>query len=344
MSRLAYLDLSGNDLENPSWVNYLFGEPTPGLQDRANLKNLWELDLRSTNFGFRCLSPFGEHIPGMSNLITLRLDDNLINDLGLVRFSERVRQVPEGNSTSVPSPELVKELISRRIGFTRDDIPVDGKMSRRMEQAMSSWLGGLELNNLLGKGPLGTLQTLTLSKNLIGESVNGVMALSRMLVSFPKLKRLDLSGNRLAVSGIKGFNMVKEALSMLQNLEHVDLSDNSLGSLGPTVLNFEIIARGRSAPPTITKLKVLDVHNNRLGNSGVLQLVRFLQSLEDISTIILWGNNLDYGGAKRLVDELVNLSSVRLVHLRGPPGTEGELLTEEQITSLASLVPGIILK
>ncbi|KAG8935191.1 hypothetical protein FRC01_007424 [Tulasnella sp. 417] len=155
---------------------------------------------------------------------------------------------------------------------------------------------------------LGSLQTLDLRGN---DLRTGVTYIAQVLKRNRTLKVLNLSDNRVEVSGLVA---IAEALKYNSTLETLDMSRNPC--CGP---GLEGITSVRTAFTINTSLKRLFLSNTNLTSPGAIALAEFLPEARHLLHLDLTANPLDIAGVMALSVGLKMNETIRCLDVNVPP-------------------------
>ncbi|KAF8011997.1 hypothetical protein BT93_I0195 [Corymbia citriodora subsp. variegata] len=283
LTNLAFLDLSGNDLElkSPSLENLL-----------RSLTKLEGLDLSDVSMS----SPLPDAIADSSNLTSLVLVDcSLRGELPVATFDLprlETLDVSWNENLSVRMPEFRRGTLlkSLSLSLTRcsGQLPSSlGNLSSLIELHIAS----CELSGVIpsSMGKLARLHTLHLSGNQLTGEIPP--SLGKLLVG---LTELDLSSNQLS-------GEIPPSLGKLVKLTYLDLSFNQLSReissslMNLTEVNFLYLSHNRltgqipSPISGLTSVVELDLSYNRLEGP----MPSMISQLKNLTMLAVLSNNLN---------------------------------------------------
>ncbi|XP_072893211.1 NACHT, LRR and PYD domains-containing protein 12-like [Hemitrygon akajei] len=273
------LSLGGNDLGDSGVKLVSVALKNP----ECKIQKLWLINVGLTDSGAEDLVSALSTNPSLTDL---NLSYNKLGDSGVKLVSAALR-----------NPECkIQTLWLNNVGLTdsgaEDLVSALSTNPSLMELDLSvNKLGdsGVKLVSAALRNPECKIQTLWLDS--VGLTDSGAEDLASALGTNPSLTELDLSGNKLGDSGVK---LVSAALRnpecKIQKLElrYVGLTDSGAEDLG-------------SALSTNPSLTVLDLSDNKLGDSGVKLVSAALRNPEcKIQKLWLGGNEFSETGMKEL--------------------------------------------
>jgi Ran GTPase-activating protein (RanGAP) involved in mRNA processing and transport len=126
------------------------------------------------------------------------------------------------------------------------------------------------------------LQSLNVANCGLGEE--GGIRLSEALMAHPSMRHVNLSGNRLGITGVTAMSKLLGAEEC--GLTELDLSANGCGDQGAEAMGVAL-ARSKGA------LRSLDLRRNKISDSGLRDLAEGLRLNVALHEVHLWGN--DFG-------------------------------------------------
>ena len=201
----------------------------------------------------------------------------------LVEYLRTLFESPVYDFTSLESVQL-STIDLRRVLATRGELQILDDLKQLLSTSRS-------------------LRTIDLSYNAIninGDDGRSLRVLHNFLSSFPKLKRLDLSGNRLQnylaallkdnlqleylnIGGSQLRQIDVSFLSSLTSLKHLDLSNNNLSN------KLNVL---KSALSCLQSLEILEMESCGLSPDCYYEVQPYLRKLTSLRAINLQYNNL----------------------------------------------------
>ncbi|KAG7468685.1 hypothetical protein MATL_G00145610 [Megalops atlanticus] len=242
-----------------------------------NLQHLRAIDLS----GCSILSEAGSH--------------DLLRGLGRCRTVEDLSLdslLLDAEATACLASELKNMASVRRLILNK--VTMATGSSEEGRRAVLSLLGSL--------GGFHGMEELELDEVRMGDG--GVLELVKHLPTWTRLRRISLSEN--CVSDAVGQRLV-ESLQHCTALEELSLSRNGLGDASAARLGLVL--------PVLTRLRVLDLHRNQLRPPGGAAVSLAFQACKSLTDINLSENRIGTEGAEKLAESLVQMTSLRKLHL-----------------------------
>ena len=156
----------------------------------------------------------------------------------------------------------------------------------------------------------------------------GMMVIVRSLIHFQfqlKVEKLHLPCADITA---ESFRYMSDAYNTFKSLKELDLTSNNVGPSGAIVL-AHILEVGSS-------LKKINLKNMRIDEKGAAKLIPNLANHKQLSELVLSGNSLGASGVEQLAKSLQRLQNLKVFRIRGVLG--GTSADEAAIASLLDTV------
>ena len=255
-------------------------------------------------------------LPGKGPTEDLNVQGNVLGDEGLKELTEALKK---------------RECRLKTLNVADNYITSDGvsKLSLALESNTCLEELNLSCNEICSQGvehlskvlqnENGKITKLNLSWNDIGD--DGVMCLASFRQS-----TLNLAWNNIGMRGVHSFISI---FHTLKNLEELDLSGNTVESVGLEALLPCFI-------DTNCKLKCLELNHCKIQDEGVIHCLKVLNCLHNqITRLGLAGNNITNAGAEKIAEALTSLEC-RIIILNLSSNLIGDSGVESLSKSLSS--------
>ncbi|KAL7590002.1 hypothetical protein Lser_V15G40712 [Lactuca serriola] len=273
LRHLKYLDLSGNDFEGSQIPEFI-----------GSFKQLSYLNL--SHAGFEGI--ISHHIGNLSNLKVLDLSsnqnmmaDNMVWTAGLSSLEHL--DLSKVNLSGTHNFDMVlymipslKVLSLSYCGLSNSDLGASHNFSRILPNIKHL---DLSFNSLKGPLPDFFLNMTSLAfLDLSGYNISLAWNFANLLSMIPSLSVLHLSFCRLDNTHLSSPHL---NLSTLSNIQHLDLRDNSISGIFPSILT------------NMSSLRVLDLSENMLNSSvaimpNLLELYLSFNEFKHIEPLGIW--------------------------------------------------------
>lgn len=260
-----------NKLNKLTNINIIENNITAGLDELAELKNLYSLNLKNCNLDDKCM----EYISKLELLSVLDISNNNIKDLSAIESNKNLYQL---NASYNPIEKIGKSASVNYVDFSNCNLQKIDEVVN-LENVLDLNLSNNKISDISKISKLNKLKNINISYNKDIKGIENIRLddnddeyYGRVILSIKGCNLSDISSLK-NVAGIKildiSENPIKNFDPLLEIKELVSLNINDI-DVGE---NIEVISK-------LTNLYSLSARNCNLGDISKLSLIKNLTSLD----------------------------------------------------------------
>lgn len=260
-----------NKLNKLTNINIIENNITAGLDELAELKNLYSLNLKNCNLDDKCM----EYISKLELLSVLDISNNNIKDLSAIESNKNLYQL---NASYNPIEKIGKSASVNYVDFSNCNLEKIDEVVN-LENVLDLNLSNNKISDISKISKLNKLKNINISYNKDIKGIENIRLddnddeyYGRVILSIKGCNLSDISSLK-NVAGIKildiSENPIKNFDPLLEIKELVSLNINDI-DVGE---NIEVISK-------LTNLYSLSARNCNLGDISKLSLIKNLTSLD----------------------------------------------------------------